>query len=189
VIEEFLLRPMEANWSEVGDAVNLVARRLAASSSPYVVLDTYPGGGSPLDPRTQVGALAYYYLVADPDRTMLMFFGGDNPSAAWSNTWIPSATVDVGRPAGAMATFATGADPENRALTYKVFRRDYGKAVVLYKPRSYALGVGTGTLNNATATTHQLGGSYRVLNPDGTLGPVVTSVTLRNGEGAVLMKV
>ncbi|HUR54041.1 MAG TPA: Ig-like domain-containing protein, partial [Gemmataceae bacterium] len=34
VIEEFLLRPMQANWSEVGDAVNLVARRLAASSSP-----------------------------------------------------------------------------------------------------------------------------------------------------------
>src|SRR5258706_8346767 len=119
---------------------------------------------------------------------MLMFFGGDTPAAAGSGTWIPSATVDVGRPTGGMTTFAAGADPENLALTYKVFRRDYGKAVGLYKPRSYALGVGTGTLNTATATTHPLSGSYRALNPDGTLGPVVTRVTLRNAEGIALMK-
>jgi hypothetical protein len=104
-------------------------------------------------------------------------------------TWIPAASVDVGRPTGSMTLFAQGKDPENAALDYKVYGREYGKARVLYKPRSYALGQGTGTLNAATATTHQLGGSYRVLNGDGTLGAVVTSVTLRNGEGAVLMKV
>jgi hypothetical protein len=190
VLEEYLLRATDANWANVTDVSELVQSRLASDSpSPYVILDTHPGSFATTDPRLRAATLAYYYLVADPDRTMLMFFGGDNPSAAWSSTWIPSATVDVGRPAGTMTTFAMGSDPENRSLTYKVFRRDYGKAVVLYKPRSYALGVGTGTLNNATATTHQLGGSYRVLNPDGTLGPVVTSVTLRNGEGVVLMKV
>jgi hypothetical protein len=48
--------------------------------------------------------------------------------------------------------------------------------------------VGTGTTADATATTVALGGRYRQVNADGTLGPVVTSVTLRNGEGAVLVK-
>ena len=188
VIEEFLLRPMEANWSEVGDAANLVARRLAATSSPYVVLDTYPGGGSPLDPRTQVGALAYYYLVADPDRTMIMFFGGSNPSSSWYEHWTNAAAVNVGKPAGAMRVFAAGTDPANAALTYKVFARDYGNALVLYKPLSYATGKGEGTTGNATTTAHQLGGNYRPVNADGTLGPVVTQVNLRNGEGAVLVR-
>ena len=189
VLEEYLLRATDANWANVTDVAGLVQDRLTSDSPPpYVILDTHPGGFATTDARLRAATLAYYYLVADPDRTMLMFFGGANPSAAWSNTWIPSVGVDVGRPTGAMTTFATGADPENRSLTYKVFRRDYGKAVVLFKPRSYTLGVGTGTLNAATATTHQLGGSYRVLNPDGTLGPVVTQVMLRNGEGVVLMK-
>lgn len=188
-VEEFLLRPVEANWSQVGSVASLVADRLAADSpSPYLILDTYPSGRATTDPRVQIGSLAYYYLLADPDRTMIMFFGGDNPAADWSKTWITAAETDVGQPTGAMTTWATGADPQNAKLTYKVFRRDYGNAVVLYKPLSYTLGVGSGTTADATATTHTLGGRYRQLNADGTLGPVVTSVTLRNGEGAVLMK-
>ncbi len=189
VLEEFVLRPTDATWSTVSDVANLVAERLAADSpSPYVILDTHPGSFAPTDNRVRTGALAYYYLLADPDRTMIMFFGGYAPSAPWSQTWIPAATVDVGQPTGSMTTFATGADPENPALQYQVFARQYSKALVLYKPRSYTLGKGTGTLDDATATTHQLGGSYRVLNGDGTVGPVVTQVTLRNGEGVVLLK-
>jgi hypothetical protein len=189
VVEEFLLRPTDANWSAVQDTANLVASRLAADSpSPYTVLDTHPGSQSVTDPRVKLGALAYYYLVADPDRTMVMFFGGVSPAAPWMNTWVAAVGTDIGRPAGGMTVFAQGADPENDALGYRVFRRDYGNAVVLFKPRSYTAGVGTGSIGDATATTHQLGGSYRVLNADGTLGATVTSVTLRNGEGAILIK-
>src|SRR5438067_1030269 len=46
VFEEFILRPLDASWSDVGDAAGLVARRLAAPGSPYVVLDSYPAGGT-----------------------------------------------------------------------------------------------------------------------------------------------
>jgi hypothetical protein len=74
-------------------------------------------------------------------------------------------------------------------LTYKIYQRSYGNALVLYKPLSYQVGVGTGTLANATATTHALNGTYRILNADGTLSGPVTSVTLRNGEGAILIRV
>ena len=59
---------------------------------------------------------------------------------------------------------------------------------VLYKPLSYAQGKPEGTTADATATTHQLGGNYRAVSASGTLGPVVQSITLRNGEGAVLVK-
>lgn len=186
--EEFLIRPMSANWSEVGDAANLIARRLNSPNAPYVVIDSSPQGGSRYDARTQVATLAYYYLVADPDRTFLMFFGGDAPSTSWTEHWSPAVNVNVGAPVGGMKVLATGADPASAALTYQVLAREYQNALVLYKPLSYAQGKGEGTTGNNTATTTQLGGRYRVVNSNGTFGPAVTSVTLRNGEGAILVK-
>jgi len=189
VFEEFLLRPNSVNWSGFNDVVALVNRRLAADSpSPYVVLDTFSGNVPMTDERSRTGALSYYYLLADPNKTFISFFGGQQPSAAWSQSWIASATFNVGKPTAAFTTFATGIDPENSALTYKVFSRTYENALTLFKPRSYTLGKGTGTNNDATATTHALGGNYRVLNSNGTLGAVINSIVLRNGEGAVLIK-
>jgi hypothetical protein len=185
--EEFALRALEANWSEVGDLANLVAGRLN-SGATYLVLDSTPGGGSPTDGRTQLATLAYYYLLADPTRTFLDFFGGDNPASSWTNHWSAAVTVNVGAPTGDMKLFATGTDPSNAALTYQVLSRQYANGLVLYKPLSYATGVGEGTTASNTATTHQLGGSYRMVNADGTLGPVITSISLMNGQGAVLIK-
>ncbi len=188
VIEEFLLRPLAHNWSELGDTVSLVNRRLNTEGEPFVVLDSTPQGGSRTDGRTQLGTLAYYYLVADPDRTFLMFFGGDSPSTSWTEHWSPAVNVNVGAATGAMRTFATGTDPANAALTYQVYARDYANALVLFKPLSYALGRGEGTTADNTATTHQLNGTYRQVSADGTLGAPVTRVTLRNGEGAILVR-
>jgi hypothetical protein len=188
-LEEFMLRPTDATWSNVNDVAALVSRRLGTTTpSPYLVIDTTPGATSPSDPRTQIGTLAYYYLVADPDKTFLMMNGGYAPASSWTDHFTQAINVDVGKPTAAMTTYATGTDPQNAALTYKVFGRTYGNALVLYKPRSYAAGKGTGTTDDATATTHALGGNYRAVNADGTLGPVINQITLRNGEGAVLIK-
>jgi hypothetical protein len=188
VFEEFLLRPLQANWSQVGDVVDLITSRLATTGARYLVLDSHPSGGSPTDSRTQLATLAYYYLVADPERTFLMFYGGFSPSSPWAQRWSPAAAVNIGQPTGTMRVFASGKDPSNTALTYRVLARDYDNGLVLYKPRSYAQGVGTGTLGNNTVTTHQLGGRFRQVNANGTLGPVVTAIALRNGEGAVLVR-
>ncbi|QDU23361.1 Ig-like domain-containing protein [Urbifossiella limnaea] len=187
-IEEFLIRPLSHSWTEFGDTANLVARRLAADGSPYLVIDSRSDGGSATDARTQLATLAYYYLLADADRTFLMFYGGESPSTSWTQHWSEAVRVDVGLPTAAYREFATGRDPLSPTLTYKVYARDYENALVLYKPLSYTQGVGEGTVNAQTATTHALGGNYRKVNADGTLGPVATSVTLRNGEGAVLVK-
>jgi hypothetical protein len=120
---------------------------------------------------------------------MLMVNGGYEPATAWDRHWIPAAAFDVGLPAAdRWSVFATGLDPSNTRLNYQVYGREYDNALVLFKPRSYTRGT-SGTTADATATTHQLGGVYRPLNADGTLGAPVSSVRLRNGEGAILVKV
>jgi hypothetical protein len=186
--DESALRPLASTYQSFENLAAAVAGQEAVTSpAPYLVLDSLPTGGSPTDPRTQLATLAEYYLLADPTTTFLDFFGGYAPSSSWSQHWSPAAAYDVGNPQGSWSLWASGADPSNTALTYHVYARTYDNALVLYKPLSYAQGVG-GTLSDASATVHQLGGSYQELQADGTLGPVVTSVTLRNGEGAILVK-
>ena len=128
-------------------------------------------------------------MIANPQTTFLMMNGGYEPASSWSRHWSPAMAFNVGQPTGEWSVRATGADPSNLSLTYKVYQRSYSNALVLYKPLSYRAGVGTGTAADNTVTTHVLNGNYRMLRNDGTLGPVITSVTLRNGEGAILIPV
>jgi hypothetical protein len=189
-IDEFALRPMSQTWSQFRDLASKVENRLALSDPPgYLILDSLSTGGSPTDPRTQIAALAEYYLLGDPNSTFFMTWGGEEPASAWSRHWFNAIAYDVGQPTGTWAQFASGSDPVNPSLNYQVLARTYGNALVLYKPLSYAAGKGTGGTSDATATTHQLDGNYRPLNADGTLGPVTSTVTLRNGEGAILVRV
>lgn len=188
-IEEFALRPLSQSWAQVRDIADLVARRLStADSSGYLILDSLSTGGSPIDPRTRIAALAYYYLLADPNKTFFMTWGGEEPASAWSRHWFDAIAFDVGKPRGSWTVFATGNDPASANLSYQIFQRTYDNALVLFKPLSYASGKGSGTIGDATATTHLLNGNYRPLNADGTLGPPTSSVTLRNGEGAILIR-
>ena len=186
--EEFALRPLAATYQQFENTASLFARREALQAPrSYTVLDSLPTCGSPTDPRTRIGALAYYYLLADPNATFLMTWGGEEPASAWSRHWFDAIAFDVGQPKGGWSEYATGTDPADAALTYHVFRREYGNALVLYKPLSYSAGKATGGTGDATATTHSLPGNYRPLQADGTLGPVTQTVTLRNGEGAILV--
>jgi hypothetical protein len=117
-----------------------------------------------------------------------MFQGGQSPNTSWNQHWLDAVRFNIGQPRGGFTVMASGADPADRRLTYQVFGRHYDNALVLYKPLSYTRGVGTGTTANNTFTTHSLGGRYRLLNSNGSLGPVITSLSLRNGEGAILVR-
>jgi hypothetical protein len=189
--EEFALRPLATTYQQFEDTAALVAHRAALRSpAPYAVLDSLATGGSATDPRTQLAALAEYYLLADPQRTFLDPFGGSAPSSSWGQHFFNAITYNVGQPQGGWSIFASGADPKDLRFAYRVYARQYGNALVLYKPLSSTLnGSAAGTLSDNTATTHALGGTYRALRADGTLGPLVTGVSLRNGEGAVLIPV
>jgi hypothetical protein len=189
--EEFALRPLAHTYQQFEDLANAIARRQTVNSTqpPIAVLDSLPAGGLPTDPRTQMATLAYYYLLADPKYTFLDLYGGFEPSTAWSRHWIPAVAYNVGTPKSDWKLFATGRDPANYGLTYRVYERDYTNAMILYKPLSYSSSRGTkGTLGGNTAATFQLNGHYRPLHADGSLGAPVTSVSLRNGEGAILIR-
>jgi hypothetical protein len=188
--EESSLRPLAASYQQFENTAALIAHRASLQTPPpYAVLDALPTGGSATDPRTQIAALAEYYLLADPHRTFLDPFGGSAPASSWTQHFFGAITYNVGQPQGVWSVFASGADPNNLSFAYRVYARRYTNALVLYKPLSSTLnGSAVGSAGNGTATTHALGGSYRVLQANGTLGPVVTSITLRNGEGAILIK-
>jgi hypothetical protein len=191
-LQEFNIRPLGDNYQTFESNANQVSRRAALSSpSPYAVIDSYSQGGSRTDARTQLATLAYYYLLADPASTFLMFYGGESPNTSWNQHWTGAVTYNIGQPTNSWSLFASGQDPSNSALTYHIYQRSFANgttpALVLYKPLS--AGNGTATIADNTATTHQLGGTYRQVLADGTLGPPITSITLRNGEGAILIKV
>jgi hypothetical protein len=188
--DESALRPLAENYQQFLDLATTIDQWQATKDpSGYMVIDSLPNGGSPTDPRTQIATLASYYLIADPNNMFLDFYGGYDPNSSWTDHWSQAAAYDIGQPIGSYYITATGADPSNTALTYEVFERQYQNAIVLYKPLSYKIGVGSGTLSDASATTMSLNGTYRILNADGTLSGPLTSISLRNGEGAILVKV
>ncbi len=188
--EEFAIRPLAHHYVAFEDLAAEVARRAALTSpAPLAILDSHPQKGSPTDPRTQLASLAYYYLLADPETTLLTLFGGYEPGTTWTRHWLEAVAYDIGQPTGTWSHFATGPDPANAALRYRVYQRAYDKALVLYKPLSYVRGAKSpATLASETATEHALDGAYRPLRADGTLGEPITRVSLRNGEGAILVK-
>jgi hypothetical protein len=189
-LEEFALRPLAHHYAFFEDTADLVAHRAALTAPPpLAVLDSHPRGGSPTDARTQLATLAYYYLLADPDSTCLMFFGGFEPATSWKRHWCPAAAHDIGKPLAKWSLWASGTDPANEALKYRIYQRPYAGALVLYKPLSFGGWRGpAASLGDDTATTHDLKAEYRPLRADGTLGETVRRVTLRNGEGAILVK-
>jgi hypothetical protein len=188
--EEFAIRPLSHHWSYFEDLAGTVARRAALTAPPpLAVIDSHPQRGSPTDPRMQLATLAYYYLIADPNSTMLMFYGGFEPNTTWSRHWCPAVSFDVGQPTGKWSVFASGPDPASPGLTYRIYQRQYENALVLYKPLSYARGAkASASLGNETSTSHHLPRTGRPLSADGTLGPPITSIILRNGEAAILVK-
>jgi hypothetical protein len=186
--EEFSLRPLAQYYQQFEALAGQVARRATLRSpAPYAVIDSFPAGGSVTDPRTEMATLAAYYLIGDPVSTFLDFFGGFEPSSPWTRHWVQAAAFNVGQPKDTWSVFASGKDPSNGNLTYRIYQRNYTNALVLYKPLSSGPSGGVGTLADNTATVQQLSRTYRPLQADGTLGAPITSIALRNGEGAILI--
>ncbi len=140
--------------------------------------------------------LATHYLVNHQNaifsyhKGSASFYGTE--SGSFQNThWHKNIEVDIGTPVSRSGADYWGATGTNRFYvfadggnSYKLLAREYSKALVLAKFGSSGGWSAIGT----NRTTHQLGGSYRQVNADNSLGPVITSITLGWGEGALLMK-
>ncbi|QEL14841.1 hypothetical protein [Limnoglobus roseus] len=188
-LEEFAIRPVSSNHVQFDDLAAMLAyRRQLSGGKAYEILDSLVQGMDWSDPRVQLTTLAMYYTLADPNLSMLMMNGGNEPASSWTRHWTDAIKFNVGQPTGDFKVVQTGVDPANKSLVYKVYGRTYQNALVLYKPLSYTRGV-NGTTADNTATVYQLDGYYRPVKADGTLGTAVNKITLRNGEGVILAKV
>jgi hypothetical protein len=159
-------------------------------------LETAPVGSD----RGRLFTLALYYLVHNPN-TFYQYESYDSHTyqvhvSQWQ--WNPAVSYGVGRPdrvpdgfvdfEGNPGTtehyeFATGPDPYDPSLTFHVFARKFTNALVLVK----MLPIGS-VVDDQSVTVHPLDQPYRILRADGTASvEIVTSVSLRNNEGVILV--
>jgi hypothetical protein len=148
--------------------------------------------------RGKMLTLGLYYLVHN-EHTYYQYESASTSSGSHVSTWAwnPAVPYDVGQPdvipSGAVDfegnantkehyLFASGADPVNASLTYRVLARRYTNALVLVK----LLPTGS-TVDDNSITTHALDGSYGVLQADGLMGPTVTQASIRNNEALILI--
>jgi len=135
--------------------------------------------------EVMLGNLCWYLMT----RTPLTFFyqqGTNAPNTTqWDQlTWIGAMDVadhDLGEAVGAPYTLAQGTDPMGN--NYAVKARQYTNGLVVLRNRGdWNQGVET-----QTAVTVSLPGGFFPVSPGGTTSASVTSVSLRNGQGAIFL--
>lgn len=123
------------------------------------------------------------------------YYGRGQDGTLRQTHWHINYEFDIGKPvarAGADYWGKTGTDRfysmdalyiPGQGHQYEVVAREYEYALVIAK-----FGVDSYPQVGRAPLTHNLGGSYRRLLADNTLGPIITQITLGQGEGAILIK-
>jgi hypothetical protein len=146
------------------------------------------------DDRAKMTILAGYYIVQNANTVMLVTNNGASPAnEMWADAW----AYDIGTASGNAYEFAIGTDGwtgcDLGSTPWIVLGRQYSNALVLWRgvPHTW-WGTTCGNYppsdTSMTTKTISLGGTYRPLNADGTLGSPITTIDLKNWEGAVLIK-
>jgi hypothetical protein len=149
--------------------------------------------------RGKLFTLGLYYLLSSKYTYYMYETASGHALPGHVSTWAynPAVEFDIGQPAlipagavdfdGQSGTkehweFASGPDPYWPALTYHVLARRFQGALVLAK----MLPMGS-VEDHRSITTHSLGGSYRPLLANGTLGSPITQASIRNNEALILI--
>jgi hypothetical protein len=134
--------------------------------------------------RTQRSNLCQYYMAHDPDYTYFSLLKnyGVVPVASWRKEdtlikWTRMVEVNIGRPTGARAIVATGTDGAGQA--YSLYRRNFTNGVVLWRKLNGS------NYSTASAATYSLGGTYRPVNFDGTVGAPTATASVLNADGMI----
>ena len=131
--------------------------------------------------------LAGFYTLTSGESYLFQRAGLGAPYSAQYNphfdslAWRGCMDYDLGYAAEHYQVYDTGTDPKGQS--YKVFKRLYQKGLVMMRP----LDDWGQEFDDATNISVSLPGAYRRLAIDGSLGPVVTSIALQNGSGAILI--
>jgi hypothetical protein len=122
----------------------------------------------------------------------------DTPNSAkvarWGG-WFPAMAVDFGDPDPSglnggvrnLAWKSTAQLDTPHSTVGPLYRRDFTKAIVLYYPTQYNTPA-TDAVWAHFSPAIALGGTYYRLRASGVTEPAITSISLRPGEGAILMK-
>lgn len=132
--------------------------------------------------RHRMWSIANYLMVKDSNRRA--WYSQRPQNAALSSFWYPAVEYDIGAPSGARTLLQSGTDSNGE--TYAIFQRNYTKGIIIVVTHN---GYGTGVFNYglSVGTSISLGGTYYVLNSDGTKGAAVTSIQPCQFEGIVLV--
>jgi flagellar hook capping protein FlgD len=141
--------------------------------------------GSYTQEEVMFGNLAWYLMTRSP-LTLFYQQGTNAPNTTqWDAlTWIGAMDVadnELGEATGAPYTIAQGTDPLGNA--YAVKARQYANGLVLLRNR----GDWNQGIEPETAVNVPLPQLLHPLAPDGTTSALVSSVSLRNGQGAILL--
>ena len=171
-----------------------VARRLAAHGKIYILAQASSDPPqeknfnasnyrSPQD-RHEMYSLASYWMARHDDCT---YYSQRYRWQQLSSSWIKAQEYDIGQPVGDYYLWKeNNSVGDSAGQKYRIYRRDYSKAIVLFRTR-----YDWSEVNNkdfgAKSDSYELGGAYRLLYPNGKLGPPVTRIALSLGEGVVLI--
>lgn len=136
--------------------------------------------------RRHIWLLASYYLVAPRQPGLLFFNGaGDRFDQSFAESWVAAVEANVGAPLEARRVFAEGSDGTGRR--YRVWARDYERALVLVRP---VIEWGNNSYGDETAIDVSLPATerFRPLDADGGVNAAVDAIKLRAGEAAILVK-
>ncbi len=154
---------------------------LVTQGSYYPVINSVGNYGSAMD-RHQMFGLCEYWIARQGNSTYYSQYPPDYVAA--STWWCKARDYDIGLPTDSLySVWKTGTD--SKSQSYTIYKRTYGKALVLSRPQ-----VGWNYTDYSTlCSPYDLGGTYRLLHYDGTLGPEITSIGLAMGEAVCLIRV
>jgi hypothetical protein len=102
---------------------------------------------------------------------------------SFTNGWHPAYQADIGRPEGDSYEFKAGTS--RLGCPYKIFARQYSRALVLVRPRD---DWSCSDFGDASAVTVNLKDAMKILRENGSLSSPMTSVEVRNAEAVILIE-
>jgi len=142
-----------------------------------------PGMYANVIERGQLVQLANYYMAVPADPQRLSFDQQNLWNVRPDTVWEAAVEADVGHPKEARHVIASGIDPVGQK--YRIWARDFDHAYVVIRP---SIDWHKQVYGDTTGIAVPLPAPMRPLHRDGTLGPAVSTVTLRDVEAVILFK-
>jgi hypothetical protein len=193
LVQEFQYSPVRNYAANIPQAYSRDSACAANGIYPcYCALQTMvpsSGSGELTLGEACMGNLAWYYCTRGANTYLFQMNG--NPSNYWIDegavnwdtlSWRGCMEFDVGSFLGRVTLHASGNDPTGQE--YAIYKRDYANALVFVRPRIQW----NHNITPQTAVTITLPTAYRALQIDGSLGPLNTSFSIKNGCGLILAK-